>query len=204
MRYIFFSAFLVLLASCQSTVTEKSLRYADNLKDAIDKFESSRQKVAKHVSTASEKATTELSKENPDVGRAARDWEQEWNDINKRFKDLEERFSQVGNTSEKYFEQLDELSKGIESEGLRQSELSKNQALREQYAVAYEDAARNIDKIREVLREGNDYHRVLVASSMRQKISQNIDELRQISERAQQIVAELEQFTIEGKKLIAA
>ncbi len=204
MKYLLFSVLLALLVSCQSTVTEKSLRYADNLKEAIDKFESSRQKVAKHVSTASEKATTELAKEDPDVGRAARDWEQEWNDINKRFQDLEERFSEVGNTSENYFAQLDELSKGIESEGLRLSELRKNRALREQYAAAYEDAARNIDKIRVVLREGNDYHRVLVASSMRQKISQNIDELRQISERAQQIVAELEQFTIEGKKLIAA
>lgn len=192
-----------LLFSCGQSLTEKSLEYGDNLKQAIEKFENDRQQFAEEVSNAVETTSEDLKEENPDLPKVATDWEEEWNNIQSEFSDLEESFSLVGNSSQAYFDQLEELSAGINDEKIKNSELNKNRELKDKWTKAYLDASENIQKIREVLKEGNDFHRVLVASSIRQKIEANIHELNLISQRAKTLMIELEKFTIEGKKLIS-
>lgn len=190
--------------SCNETFTEKNIVYADNLKNAIDSFENSRKNVADNVAEATEETTKSLSNENPNISQVAIDWEKEWKDIIKQFNQLEKNFSLVGNSSNEYFLKLDELCNSIENENIKDSEIQKNKVLKEKYTEAYLDAASNIEKIRQILKEGGDYHKVLIASSMRQKINENIDELKQISSNAKRILSDLEKFTIEGKKLITA
>lgn len=191
------------LSNCNQSVTKKALNYGDNLKDAIEKFEGTRQDFAEEVAESVDNTSEKLSEENPDLPEVATDWESQWNSIQRKFQTLEDEFSDVGKKSEEYFNQLEELSSGINDESIKSSELRKNKELKNKWTEAYIEASDNIQKIRDVLIEGNDFHRVLVASSIRQKIEENIIELQSISARAKTLMAELEKFTIEGKKLIS-
>ena len=196
---------LLLIAGtgCRQSMTEKSLNYGDNLKNAISDYEHSRQKFSQEVNESISSTNKKLEKEDPKLSEVAHDWEKRWDEVHKSFNRLQENFSEVGKSSQKYFEKLQELSSGIENDSLRRAELSKNRRLKEKWTNAYEEASKNFDKIRKVLKEGNDYQRVLVASSVRQKIEKNIAELDKISIKANKILKELKTFTIEGKKLIA-
>ena len=60
----------------------------------------------------------------------------------------------------------------------------------------------NSFKITEVLKSGNDFHMVLVASSIRQKLEQNVDELKIIATQAKTLLADLEAFTMAGRELV--
>lgn len=194
---------LVTITSCQKSLTKKSLSYGDNLKSAIENFEGARHEFAQNVTESVENTSANLSKENSELLEVAIDWEEKWNDIQNRFQKLEKEFSVVGQVSEQYFNQLHELSAGINDRKIKASEIQKNEALKNEWTVAFVKASNDIQKIRDVLIEGNDFHRVLVASSIRQKIETNIIELESISIRANNILNELEKFTIEGKKLVS-
>ena len=111
-------------------------------------------------------------------------------------------FEDVGKNSENYFTQLDELTNQLNSEKLKASETEKNIALRKRWDAMYQEASASIEKVQEVLRDGNDFHIVLVTSSMRQKIENNVNELENIASRAQSLLAELEEFSREGKKMV--
>jgi hypothetical protein len=54
--------------------------------------------------------------------------------------------------------------------------------LRKHWEKTYEEASTNVQKVTTVLEEGNDFHMVLVASSIRQKLEQNVVELRRIAD----------------------
>ncbi|MCR9286443.1 MAG: hypothetical protein NXI23_03530 [Bacteroidetes bacterium] len=49
---------------------------------------------------------------------------------------------------------------------------------------------------------GNDFHMVLVASSIRQKLEQNVEELNVIAEQAKNLLGDLEAFTLAGRELV--
>jgi len=198
-----FLGLLFCLVSCSLSETKKALNYADNLKDAIDKFETSRKEVVETVGNAVEKTSGIISNESNNLPKIADDWENQWNSIMKRFSDLETNFNRVGQASNDYFEKLNETINNIGNESIKMSELQKNNNLKERYTEAYTEAANNIKKIKSVLDEGGDYHKVLLASAMRQKITANIDELKSMSLNAKKILDDLEHFTIEGKKLIS-
>ena len=188
---------------CQQSVTKKALNYGDNLESAIEKFEGARHEFAQGVTESVGNTSKNLSKENPDITEVALDWEKQWNNIQKKFQSLEREFSHVGQASEEYFNQLDELSLGIKNLKIKSTEIQKNKVLKREWTIAYIKASGDIQKIRDVLIEGNDFHLVLVASSIRQKIETNIHELDSISIRANSLMTELKEFTIEGKKLFS-
>ncbi|NJK83494.1 MAG: hypothetical protein HC912_06390 [Saprospiraceae bacterium] len=148
-----------------------------------------------------ETAGQELATENPNLEKASRDFEKEWRDIQSRYSKLKEDFQKVGESSTNYFTQLEELSSGIYNEKLRNEELAKNKELEQRWQKTYEQASINIEKVTSVLESGNDFHRVLVASSIRQKLDQNVEELNRIAAQAKELLSELEVFTEEGRKI---
>jgi hypothetical protein len=205
MKKLVLPAFLSLvLFACSTSETQKSLNYAEDLKSKIDKFESSRQNLADNLSNATDKIDKQAEKENPNVSDVAKDWEAQINQTRQDFDGLEASFSEVGKSSEEYFKRLDEVTQVIQDPKIKASEQKKNQAIKDKYTGAYSDAVDQINKVREVLKEGGDYQQVLIASSMRQKIDKNITELKQISDKAKAILAQLQNFSIEGKKMITS
>jgi len=190
------------LSACKWKTTKSALKHGEVLKSSIDSFEKNRQKLSTNLVASLEEAEEALTEENPDLPKVSKDFEKEWTGINNRYKKLKGDFDKVGESSNKYFGELDELSNNISKEELRNQELAKNQELRVKWEESYNEAEVSINKITSVLESGNDFHMVLVASSIRQKLEQNVDELKVISKQAKDLLQDLELFTQAGRELV--
>ena len=178
------------------------MAHGEELKSSIEKFEKNRQKLSTSLVASLEEAEEDLTEENPDLPKVSKDFEKEWTSIQNRYAKLQKDFARVGESSTNYFAKLDELSSGINSESLRKEEMAKNKALKTKWDKSYQEANVSIEKITTVLEAGNDFHRVLVASSVRQKLEQNVDELNVIAEQAKALLGDLEAFTQAGRELV--
>ncbi len=202
MKYFTLLIAVSLFVSCGSRVTNKALKTGDRLKSAIEDFEDNRQKLSSKMVAGIEEAEGSLTAEDPDMPEIAKDWEKEWRRITSSYDKMRKDFEDVGKRSEDYFGQLDELSNNINNESLRKEELQKNRELRSKWQVSYDKAAASVAKIEDVMKQGNDFHMVLVASSIRQKIEQNVADLNNIATQAKIILSDLESFTQAGRELV--
>jgi len=143
-----------------------------------------------------------LLAENPNIPEVSKDFEKEWRGIMSRYNKLKKDFNNIGDNSTKFFEELNGFSSAINNEDLRKSELAANKELEVKWRKTYQEADKAINKVTTVLENGNDFHMVLVASSIRQKLEQNVEELKNMSEQAKVLLADLEAFTEEGRKIV--
>ena len=193
---------LLLSLGCGGKVTKKAMKRGEALKSSLNSFENNRQKLSKNVVESLEEAEAALTSDSPNLTKISKDWEKEWNGVQSRYNKLRNDFERVGKNSEDYFQQLNDLSRGINDENLRKQELDKNKELKQRWLKTYQEAAVSITKVTEVLKSGNDFHRVLVASSIRQKLEQNVDELKLIAQQAKALLGDLEAFTEAGRELV--
>ena len=198
----FFAMTIFLFASCQTRETRTAMKHGEVLKSSIESFESNRKKFSTKVVKSLEEAETKLSSENPDLPKVSKDFEKEWNRIQSRYNKMKKDFDRVGKSSIDYFNKLDELSNNINNEKLRNEELGKNNVLKVKWEKTYKEAEVSVNKITEVLEAGNDFHMVLVASSIRQKLEQNVSELSTIANQAKALLKDLEAFTQAGRELV--
>lgn len=199
---LFFLAGLVAFTSCKRGETKSALKHGDVLKSSIEDFEKNRKKLSTKLVASLEQAEKDLTAEDPDLPKASKDFEKDWNDIQSRYNKLKKNFDKVGASSEAYFAKLDELSGNINNEKLRDEELGKNKNLRARWDKTFIEAKASVEKVTGVLEAGNDFHMVLVASSIRQKLEQNVDELGVIAEQAKSLLSDLEAFTLAGRELV--
>lgn len=190
------------LSSCNWKETKTAMKHGEKLKSSIEDFEDNRVKLSSKLVEGLEDAEKALSTENPDLPKVSKDFEKEWTSIQKRYNKLKSDFERVGSSSEAYFAKLDELSGSIGNEALRKEELGKNAELRTKWQATYNKAEVSVNKVTDVLQAGHDFHMVLVASSIRQKLEQNVGELNLISEQAKALLADLEGFTQAGRDLV--
>lgn len=189
------------LGSCGGKMTKKAVKKGDVFKASIEDFEKNRQKFAVQVSETIEDANEALADEEPNTEDISTDFEKEWNKIQTRYKKMKKDFEDVRNSSNAYFEHLDELANGINNEKMRTTELKKNTELQIVWEKQYVEAEKSIQAVDQVLIEGNDFHRVLLLSSVRDKIQQNIDNLNDLSKQADSLLKDLEAFTEAGREL---
>ena len=199
---LFILVLALVLPACKWKTTKNALKHGEALKSSIESFEKNRQKLSAKLVTSLETAQTELTSEKPDLVEVSKDFEKEWTDIQSRYSSLRKDFDRVGTSSTDFFAKLDELSGNIQKESLREQELGKNQELRMKWDRSYQEASVSIDKVTQVLEAGNDFHMVLVASSIRQKLEQNVDELNVIAAQAKELLGDLEAFTLAGRELV--
>ena len=200
--FLLIAAMLLLLPACKWKNTKNALRHGEKLKSSIDSFEKNRQKLSAKLVTSLEDAQKELTAESPNLPKVSKDFEKEWTSIQSRYSDLKSDFDRVGTSSTDFFAKLDELSGSINKESLRNQELAKNKELRNKWDKSYQEASVSIDKVTQVLEAGNDFHMVLVASSIRQKLEQNVEELNVIAAQAKELLGDLEAFTQAGRELV--
>lgn len=193
---------LLSLASCKWDTTKGALKHGENLKNSIESFEKNRKKLSTKLVSTLEEAEESLSTENPDLPKVSKDFEKQWTTIQNRYKKLKDDFENVGKSSDDYFNELNTLSGSISKEELRKEELRKNKELRGTWEKSFREAEVSINKVTTVLESGNDFHMVLVASSIRQKLEQNVSELKVISEQAKALLQDLEVFTQKGRELV--
>ena len=200
--FLLIAAVLLFLPACKWKNTKNALKHGEKLKSSIDSFEKNRQKLSAKLVSSLEDAQQELTAESPDLPKVSKDFEKEWTSIQSRYSDLKSDFERVGTSSTDFFAKLDELSGSINKESLRNEELAKNQELRIKWDKSYQEASVSIDKVTQVLEAGNDFHMVLVASSIRQKLEQNVAELDVIAAQAKELLGDLEAFTVAGRELV--
>ena len=203
-KYIWLSCALFLLVgtACNWKNTKDAMKHGEELKSSIDDFEKNRKKLSTSLVASLEEAEKDLTVENPDLPKVSKDFEKQWTSIQNRYDKLQKDFARVGTSSENYFAKLDELSGAIGNESLRKEELAKNQVLKGKWDKSFQEANVSIEKITSVLKAGNDFHMVLVASSIRQKLEQNVGELNLIAEQAKALLGDLEAFTQAGRELV--
>lgn len=178
------------------------IEYGDNLEDAINEFEDSRTEVSKSISQSTTIVNETLSDDSPNIRQASQDWERDWNNANNEFNHLETTFSTVGTTSKAYFDKLTEIQMGIQNKQLQRSEEKKNKEIKDSWTKAYTEASQSIQNLKAIISDGNDFHKVLLGASLREKLVKNIDELNKISQKSDILLKKLKKLTIEGKKLI--
>jgi len=188
--------------TCRTKTTRSALQQGDKLKASIESFEKNRSKLSEKVIESLQEAEEGLTEEDPNLAKVSKDFESEWTGIQNRYRKLKNDFAEVGQSSEDYFNKLAELSGSISDEQLRQQEMAKNEELEMRWQSTYQKAAINIEKVEAVLESGHDFHMVLVASSIRQKLEQNVEELNRIATQAQELLNELETFTQAGRQLV--
>jgi len=203
-KLVFIVVLLAVIVSCSNNKSQtlKTVEYADSLRDAIEDFETKRKEFSEQITDIVENTDDKLSEDAPNLQEVAIDWEKKWEELITDFNTIEDNFTTVGNSSAIYFQKLEELAYSIKDDDIKQSELTKNAELKTRWTETYIEAAESINKIRSMLIDGSDYQKVLIASSVRQKIEENIVELKSISEKAILLLKELETFSLEGKKLV--
>ena len=193
---------VLILSSCRTRTTNNALKRGEKLKSSINSFEKNRKKLSTKVVSSLQEAKESLTAENPDLPEVSKDFEKQWRSIMKRYNKMKGNFEDIGTNSRKYFEELDKLSSNIHNEKLRNEELAKNKQLETKWQKIYKEAEVSVNKVTGVLESGNDFHMVLVASSIRQKLEQNVAELTNIAEQAKALLSELEVFTQQGRELV--
>ena len=193
---------LMVMTSCKHRTTNSALKHGDILKSNLDSFDKNRMKLSTNLVESLEEAGESLLTESPDIPQVSKDFEKEWRGIMNRYDKLKKDFQRVGESSNAYFEELNNLSSAINNADLRKSELEANRALEVKWKATYDEADKAINKVTKVLEDGNDFHMVLVASSIRQKLEQNVEALKNMSAQAKLLLADLEVFTDEGRKLV--
>jgi len=183
-------------------MTNKAIEYGDNLKASIEKFEDQRKDISASIDKSID-TVNDTTSENTKTEDISNDWEVKWNNIEQEFINLEENFSSVEQNSKAYFKQLNELSSGILDKTLKSKELSKNLELKTKWNKTHKEAKETIIKLKIILKNAQDIKRVLIASTIRKKIFNNIDELQSISTNTKKLIHDLEKFTIECKKIIS-
>lgn len=189
-------------AGCKGKMTKKAIKKGEVFRASIEDFEKNRQKFSTQVSDAIGDANESLAEEEPNTEDISRDFEKDWTNIQNRYNKMKRDFDDVGKSSGAYFDHLNELAIGINREDLRKSELGKNKDLLVIWGEQYKEAAKSIQAVEQVLMEGNDFQLVLLLSSVRDKIQQNIDDLNQLSVQAETLLKDLEDFTDAGRKLV--
>ena len=193
---------LVIFSSCRTRTTRSAIKNADVLKSNLDSFDKNRLKLSTNLVESLEEAGDALLAENPNIPEVSKDFEKEWRAIMNRYDKLKKDFNNIGENSNKFFEELNGFSSAINNADLRASELAANKELEVKWKKTYQEADKAINKVTTVLENGNDFHMVLVASSIRQKLEQNVEELKNMSEQAKVLLADLEVFTEEGRKIV--
>ena len=201
-------SFLLLLSlfSCgggEKSSSDKIMQFAENLVSIIDEFEDVRVKVLKTITDLAPKIDSYFtSGSDEDLSQTANRWEKDWKVMADEITGLEKGFKEIDDASIKYFQQLEKITDGINNDELREQEANKNQILYDNWIKAYNQADEDMEAIRNILKEGNDFHKVLLTSAMRAKIGDNIQQLKGISAKARRIIRDLGRFPVLGKQIL--
>jgi len=184
--------------------TEKAIEYADSLQEAIAEFEDSREGIDKDIEASTKGTLSDLELiESSSLRSSVKNWAEKWDGVKHRFDELKDSFDEVKNSSENYFSKLNEIANHINNPELKESEKVKNSSLQNSWNSVLKESATNIDSLNSLILEGDDFHRVLLGTSIREKLGDSIGELKEISVKAEKLLSELKKLTLEGKKLRA-
>lgn len=194
----------IVSTGCTISRTDKTVEYGDSLEKAVEEFEKSRIRTGKGISETIRPSLKVLAGKKPNLRYVGNHWERKWSEVRNEVVVLENNLSKVGNAARGYFDKLNRIAHSIKNERLKKAELEKNRRLKTSWTEGYGEAERDIEKIKGLMIEGDDFHKVVLGNLLRVLLKENIEDLKRISESARYILEDLKRLTIEGRKLVGA
>ena len=84
------------VSSCRWKTTKTALKNGEVLKASVESFEKNRKILSDKLITSLEEAEESLTQESPDLPQVSKDFEIEWNNIQKRYEKIKLDFGDVG------------------------------------------------------------------------------------------------------------
>jgi predicted RNase H-like nuclease (RuvC/YqgF family) len=182
--------------------TEKAIEYADSLQNAIVEFEQNRENVNVNIANSTTETLSELEIiQNSKLRESIKKWAKKWDNVKQDFHSLKSSFENVQTTSNRYFGKLQDIASKINNQTLKTSEINKNTSLQESWNKVLQESLNNLNNLESIIKEGDDFYRILLGASIREKLDDSISELKNISVKAKNLLKELQTLTLEGKKL---
>lgn len=183
------------------TYTASAITIVEALSRTISAFEASRVEASATIASTTQSVKEMLDTSEPDLKGASEAWESTWKNVHPFITQLEADFDEVSISSGDYFKLLNELEGKIANPQFQEAEKRRNEQLRAAWDEAYNEAVDDIKNLKQLVSDGDDLQLMLIAGVIRARLEQNIGVVDSISRRAQDLLNDLQQLTIEGRKL---
>jgi hypothetical protein len=126
------------------------------------------------------------------------EWEETWKKIRKKVLKLELEYIDITGESYEYFQKLRELENATSDESLKAVMKRKTDAKEKEFETARDNTHKEIEKIKNMVQAGSDFHNSLLQDVMLTQINYRISELNKIEAEARYICSRLNQFANTG------
>ena len=197
-----FVCLLALIIGCNPVAVEvavKAIEVAANVVEVLDFFD-------QHLTTfqtSTNRAQEYLDESNQmSIEDRAIGWEDQWKITSKSLDLLRESFEKINHQITVYFDSLDEETRRISNEGLRQQEFKKNKDILKKWERVKKKIQQQLKLAAQIEQEGRDVRQVLTLAAMRNQLDQKIKYALGIHTRISRVNQELRTLVVETKNLI--
>jgi hypothetical protein len=216
-RYsILFITPIIFLSGCQARTATQVVEIADTLLKTLNLFleasKTHQKSVDEAISKAQEGLTTKqapfikipviTSSGEIDLPSVANEWEKHWQDVSTHSKEMQQKLEDVNQASQQYWSKLDEITEQIGNPALKIIEKDKNRLLKSKWNQTYAKANKQVARTIQLNSKADDFHKVIMLSSMRQQLNNQIKQLQIIADEASNVFKEIEAATQQGQDII--
>lgn len=131
---------------------------------------------------------------NTDLPKIAKFYEYQWGIVHKEFDQLYVDVEKLKIQAAMYFNTLDDETNMIKDSITREYELKINESYKDKWEKAYSNALLSLDDTKKVIVAGDDFKQVLRAHVMREKINEDIDMLKEVSDKSKKLSNDVKAF----------
>jgi ferritin len=130
------------------------------------------------------------------------EFEKEWMIVDDKSADLAARLGEVKKSSDKYFDFMDKIAQSLSQEEDIERELKANGIIKKGWNEEYNQALEQLNELDETIEEGKDIYKMLLIEDMRDKISTDINHLKEIVKKAKSASESLKELYNKGERLL--
>lgn len=214
---IVFIAPLLCMSGCQVQTASRVVELADNLFKLLNSFAEASKNHQESVNQSTQKAKGGLEPQEssfpipiPGITSSgevnlvgiADEWEKNMQTMLSRTSEMTSKLNDVKSSSDKYWSKIEEITGEIKNPEIQLREREKNKKLKIEWDVNYGKAESQVNRAVLLNTKAQDLHKVMTLSSMRQKISTQMNQLQDISNEADNIFREIKEVTQKGQEII--
>ncbi|MCB0628552.1 MAG: hypothetical protein R2824_02325 [Saprospiraceae bacterium] len=200
-----FSTGVCLCWSCQSGFADarSSFVKSDQLIEAIHTFETKRTESQDGLKFAYDKIDSILQHYDVESARPLTiEFEEVWSEVLQRIDNLRQQFNTVCRRSATYFSILERETALLNDMEKKEEQEQRNAILRQHWDHELGKAEATFAQIKLLLDNGNDLYRLMLISTLRATLSEEIGEIQQITARADKLLLDLRQLAEEGLEML--
>ncbi|HEX6909183.1 MAG TPA: hypothetical protein VF142_02260 [Longimicrobium sp.] len=193
-RTTFILAGTLAFGACNPSQLSIGVRLADRLITKIGDYNSALEAFDRAIGVATAAAEEPRASNPVNHRKVAEQWERRWGSVHERYGELRERFDAMTASSQRYFQQLDQIAAQVVDERLKAAEMARNQRIEDEWSQSCAEASQNLARLERLLIKGDDLSRVLAMNAIRSDLQVHVGGVRAISRESKQLIAELERL----------